>query len=115
MQIAIPTNDHQTIAGTLAGAKGVMVYMIEEGQVRGRLFKYFSFWKILRSEGLKDRFLRRFPECLKGCDWLVVKRIHQGVRKSLESSGISIHETNQEKPEEIITEIIHLPKTNQYV
>ncbi len=115
MRVAIPTNDHHTIAGRLGEARGVMVYLIEEGQVKGRMFRYFRFWKILKNEGLKDRFFQRFSECFKECDWLVVKGVHPGLREYLLSTGIKIHETNQENLDNIINEVIQLPKTNEYV
>ena len=115
MRIAIPTNDHSTVAGHLGEARGVMVYLIENGQAKGRLFRYFRFWKILKNEGLKDRFFRRFSECFKECDWLVVKGVHPGLREYLENTGIRIHETTFDRLEDIVNEIIQLSKTNEYV
>ncbi|HHJ10250.1 MAG TPA: hypothetical protein ENK25_05085 [Bacteroidetes bacterium] len=115
MRIAIPTNDHHTISGNLGEARGVMVYLIEDGQVKGRLFRYFRFWKILKNEGLKDRFFKRFSECFKECDWLVVKGVHPGLREYLISTGIKIHETNRDGLEDIVNEVIQLFNTNKYV
>ncbi len=115
MRIAIPTNDHSTVTGHLGEARGVMVYLIENGQVKGRLFRYFRFWKILKNEGLKDRFFRRFSECFRECDWLVVKGVHPGLRVYLENTGIRIHETTFDRLEDIVNEVIQLSKTNEYV
>ncbi len=115
MRIAIPTNDHHTIAERLGEARGVMVYLIEDGQVKGRLFRYFRFWKILKDEGLKDRFFQRFSECFKECDWLAVKGVHPGLKEYLVSTGIKIFETHRDGLEDIVSEIIQLSKTNEYV
>ncbi len=115
MRVAIPTNDHVTIADSLGRSKGVMVYLLEKEEVRGRLFRYFRFWKILKNEGLKDRFFRRFSECFRECDWLVVKGVHPGLEEYLRNSGIRIHQTGKENLDDIIREIIALTKTNEYV
>ncbi len=108
MRIAIPTNDHETIAGRLSEARGVMVYRIEKGKLRGRLFRYFRFWKILQNEGLKDRFFRRFSECFRECDWLVIKEMHPGLQEYLRNSGIRIHQTQHERLADIVKEMIDI-------
>jgi len=115
MRIAIPTNDHRTIADRLSEARGVMVYRIEKGEIKGRLFRYFRFWKILKDEGLKDRFFRRFSECFRECDWLVVKGMHPGLEEYLRNSGIRIHQTEEENLNDIVKEMIAVTKTNEYV
>ena len=115
MRIAIPTNDHHTVADSIGEAKGVMVYMIENGQVKGRLFRYFRFWKILKNEGLKDRFFQRFSECFLQCDWLVVKGMHPGLHEYLENTGVNIYETNFDRLDDIGNEVNQLFKTNEYV
>ena len=115
MRIAIPTNDHEKIAEQLSSARGVMIYRLENGEVKGRLFRYFRFWKILKDEGLKDRFFRRFSECFRECDWLVVKGLHPGLKAYLHNSGIRIHQTEKEDLKDIVKEMIEVTKTNEYV
>ncbi|GEM_PF-4256218 len=115
MRIAIPTNDHEKIAGRLSEARGVMVYRFEKGKLRGRLFRYFRFWKILQNEGLKDRFFRRFSECFRECDWLVVKDMHPGLEEYLRNSGIRIHQTQKERLSEIVEEMFQLIHNEAYV
>ncbi len=115
MRIAIPTNDHVSIADNLSRSRGVMVYLLENNEIKGRLFRYFRFWKILKNEGLKDRFFRRFSECFRECDWLVVKGMHPGLKEYLQNSGIRIHETTKENLDDVIRELIELTKTNEYV
>lgn len=114
MRVAVPTNDHKTLAEDLFHARGIMVYLVENKRVKSRLFRYFPFRKLFQTTNMVTRYTRRYAEFLKKCDWLVVGKSHDGLEKISQDAGIRLRLSKGRMLEEIEKEIIHL-KSNSHV
>jgi len=108
MRIAVPTNDHISLAEDIFQARGIMVYMIEENRIRSRLFRYFQFKKFIQQDGLLKLQVRRFAEFLHKCDWLVVGKMQDGLDEIAREAEVRVRLTKYRLLSEIQEELIHL-------